>query len=217
MYDLFQPSAKAADYKARVERFMAEHIYPNERGAVPDGGDTARPLGAARAPGGVEGEGQGGRASGTCSSPTPSTARASPTSSTPRSAEIMGRLLWAPEVFNVRRPTPGTSRCSPATARRPESALATPPRGEIRSGFAMTEPAVASSDATNIERPSCMTATSTSSTAEMVEPAPATALQIVIFMGKTAPEAPSHNQQSMILVPMNASGVKNERMLTVFG
>jgi acyl-CoA dehydrogenase len=91
--------------------------------------------------------------------------------------------------------------------------------GEIRSCFGMTEPAVASSDATNIQ------ASIARDGEEYVikgrkwwtSGAGDPRCKIVIFMGKTEPSAPVHKQQSMILVPMDARGVKIERLLTVFG
>ena len=136
-------------------------------------------------------------------------------------AELMGRVLWSSEVFNCSAPDTGNMETLVryGTPEQQERWLKPLLAGEIRSGFAMTEPAVASSDATNIEArierdgdeyvingrkwwtsgggdPRC---------------------KILIFMGKTDPEAPRHSQQSMVLVPMDTPGVKIIRALSVMG
>jgi acyl-CoA dehydrogenase len=136
-------------------------------------------------------------------------------------AEIMGRVPWASEVFNCSAPDTGNMEVLVryGSAEHKERWLKPLLAGEIRSGFAMTEPAVASADATNIEArierqgdeyvingrkwwtsgggdPRC---------------------KVLIFMGKTDPEAPRHSQQSMILVSMDAPGVTVLRPLTVMG
>jgi acyl-CoA dehydrogenase len=135
--------------------------------------------------------------------------------------EIMGRSPLGPEAFNCSAPDTGNMEVlarygSPEQRRRWLEPLL---EGRVRSGFAMTEPAVASSDATNIE-------------AEIVRDGDHYVIngrkwwtsgagdprcEILIFMGKTDPSAALHSQQSMILVPMKTPGITVKRQLSVFG
>ncbi len=136
-------------------------------------------------------------------------------------AEQMGHIGWASEVFNCSAPDTGNMEVLMRYGSKEQKQKWLRPlmNGEIRSAFLMTEPAVASSDATNIE-------TSIKRDGDhyvingrkwwssgVGDPR----CQILIVMGKTDPTAPKHQQQSQILVPRDAKGVTVEKMLPVFG
>jgi acyl-CoA dehydrogenase len=135
--------------------------------------------------------------------------------------EIMGRVHWAPEAFNCSAPDTGNMEVLEryGNAEHKKEWLEPLLNGEMRSAFAMTEPAVASSDATNIE---CRIERDGDEyvingrkwwTSGIGDPR----CKILILMGKTDPSAPTYRQQSMILVPRDTPGIKIERMLHVMG
>jgi acyl-CoA dehydrogenase len=136
-------------------------------------------------------------------------------------AEIMGRVPWASEVFNCSAPDTGNMEVLVryGTAEHKERWLKPLLAGEIRSAFAMTEPAVASSDATNIESRIEKRGDEyvINGRKWWISGAGDPRCKVMIFMGKTDPTAARHSQQSMILVPMDTPGVKVLRPLTVFG
>jgi len=135
--------------------------------------------------------------------------------------EVMGRVRWAPEVFNCSAPDTGNMETLEryGTPEQKRQWLEPLLSGTIRSAFAMTEPAVASSDATNIESSIVRAGDSylLNGRKWWTSGAGNARCRLFIFMGKTSPQAPSHRQQSMILVPRDTPGITIVRHLPVFG
>lgn len=216
---MFQLSPKAKEYRDRLLAFMDQHIYPNEKtyhqqGRVADRWQP-RPI--------IEELKPLARAQGLWNLFLPESELGAGLTNFEYAGlcEIMGRVAWSPEVFNCSAPDTGNMEVLVryGTPSQKERWLTPLLNGEIRSCFAMTEPEVASSDATNI------TARIERQGDEYVlngrkwwtSGAGDPRCKIGIFMGLTNPEAAVHLRQSMILVPMNTPGITIERMLTVFG
>ncbi len=226
----FQLSERETHYRDRVRDFIARHITPRNEDYVAQAKNGERwkviPV--------IEELKEVARAEGLWNLFMPPNSNNAPIEDTfqfegPRltnleyalCAEEMGRAGWASEVFNCSAPDTGNMEVLHryGTLAQKEQWLGPLMRGEIRSAFLMTEPDVASSDATNIRTsivrdgdhyvingrkwwssgvgdPRC---------------------KLAIVMGRTNPDAERHQQQSQILVPMDTPGVRIERMLTVFG
>ncbi len=216
----FEYSEKTQELIARVSAFMDEHIYPNEQRFIDEvnTGERWEPTAV------VEELKVKAKELGLWNLFLPESEHGAGLTNLEYAplCELMGRVLWAPEVFNCNAPDTGNMEVLAryGTEEQKKQWLEPLLEGEIRSCFAMTEPAVASSDATNIESsivrdgdeyvingrkwwssggndPRC---------------------KIFIFMGKTDPENENrHRQQSMILVPRDTPGVTVLRHLPVFG
>jgi acyl-CoA dehydrogenase len=136
-------------------------------------------------------------------------------------AEIMGAVPWAPEVFNCSAPDTGNMETIARYGSEENKKRWLKPllEGEIRSAFAMTEPDVASSDATNIETRIERQGDEyvINGRKWWISGAGDPRCQIFITMGKTDPEAPRHSQQSMILIPADTKGINIIRPLNVMG
>ncbi len=212
----FNYSAKTQELQKRLRSFMDEHIYPNENAYTQEinSGDRWQPLAL------VEELKAKAKNEGLWNMFLPEVSGLTNLEYAPL-AEEMGRVFWSSEVFNCSAPDTGNMEVLEryGTPEQKEAWLKPLLNGEIRSCFSMTEPEVASSDATNIcasiERDGdeyILNGRKWWSTG-----AGDARCKLSIFMGKTDREAPKHLQQSMILVPMDTAGVKVERNLLVFG
>src|SRR6201996_5738423 len=215
----FDYSAKVKDLQGRVQAFMDEHIYPNEKLYYEQiAEDRWRPVPV------IEKLKEKARAAGLWNLFLPESDHGAGLTNLEYAplCEIMGRSPIAPEVFNCSAPDTGNMETLVryATPAQQEQWLKPLLAGEIRSAFAMTEPAVASSDATNIEASIRREGNSSYVinarkwwTSGAMDPR----CKIFILMGKTDPDAPRHQQQSMILVPRDTPGITVMRPLTIFG
>jgi acyl-CoA dehydrogenase len=214
----FELNDKTKILQSRLQQFMDAHIYPNEQRFHEEvERDRWKPTKI------IEELKVKARAEGLWNLFLPNDERGAGLTNREYAplCEIMGRSHMAPEVFNCSAPDTGNMEVLAryGTPEQKEKWLTPLLAGEIRSCFSMTEPEVASSDATNIG------ASIVKDGSEYVingrkwwsSGAGDPRCKISIFMGKTDPNAPAHQQQSMILVPMDAPGLKIVRLLSVFG
>jgi acyl-CoA dehydrogenase len=214
----FELNEKTKELQRRLQAFMDEHIYPNEQRFTEEiERERWKPTRI------IEELKPKARAAGLWNLFLPNEENGAGLTNLEYAplCEIMGRSVMAAEVFNCSAPDTGNMEVLAryGTPEQKERWLKPLLAGEIRSCFAMTEPDVASSDATNIR------ASIVRNGNEYVingrkwwsSGAGDPRCKVAIFMGKTDPAAPTHKQQSMVLVPMDAPGMKMERLLTVFG
>lgn len=216
----FEPSPRVVDLQQRLSVFMEEHIYPNEERHLQE----AETLGPWKILPVIEELKPKARAAGLWNLFLPESSHGSGLSNLEYAplCEIMGRSLLAPEVFNCAAPDTGNMEVLAryGTPEHQERWLKPLLAGEIRSCFAMTEPKVASSDATNIESSIRREGNEYVINGHKWYTTGATdpRCKIAIFMGKSDPDHPDrHLQQSMILVPMDSPGIQVRRSLPVFG
>jgi len=216
----FDYNQKTKDYLARLNAFMDEHVYPNEHlyHQQIDGAPSRWQV-----PPIMEELKVKARVAGLWNLFMPNDHYGVGLTNLEYAplCEIMGRIQWAGEVFNCSAPDTGnmeTFERYGTDAHRQEWLLPLLD-GKIRSAFCMTEPAVASSDATNIQSSIVRDGDEyvINGRKWWSSGAGDPRCKILIFMGKTDPNAPKHQQQSMILVPRDTPGITVMRHLPVFG
>jgi acyl-CoA dehydrogenase len=220
----FDYSPKVQELQARLTAFMEQHVYPNEA-AFHAEVDANRAAGNAWVPTRVmEDLKARARAAGLWNLFLPESSLGAGLSNLEYAplCEIMGRVHWAPEVFNCSAPDTGNMEVLAryGTPEQQRQWLEPLLDGRIRSCFGMTEPAVASSDATNIESAIVRDGDEYVINGRKWWSSGASdpRCAVFIFMGKSDPDNPSrHKQQSMILVPRDTPGVTVLRHLPVFG
>ncbi len=215
----FEYSDKVKELQGRLQAFMDENVYPNEQVFYDqvDEGDRWQPTAI------VEELKAKAKAAGLWNLFLPESDRGAGLTNLEYAplCEIMGRVSFAPEVFNCSAPDTGNMEVFEryASEELKERWLRPLLEGEIRSAFAMTEPAVASSDATNIESEINRDGDEyvINGTKWWTSGAYDPRCKVLIFMGKTDKSASRYKQQSMIIVPMDTPGINVKRYLPVFG
>lgn len=216
----FEHNQKTKDLIARVSAFMDEHIFPNEKTyqeqlSTAEDRWTPVPI--------VEELKKKAKAEGLWNLFLPDSEHGAGLTNLEYAplAELMGRVHWASEVFNCSAPDTGNMEVLAryGTPEQQEKYLKPLLAGEIRSAFLMTEPAVASSDATNMEARAELDGDEwvLNGRKWFSSGAGDPRCKIAIYMCLTNPENPRHQQHSQILVPLDAPGVTIERQLPVFG
>ncbi|HTH25008.1 MAG TPA: acyl-CoA dehydrogenase family protein [Vicinamibacterales bacterium] len=215
---MFEPSARSQALRERLLAFVDHHIYPNESRyqiavqqapwQVPPILDELKAI---------------ARSEGLWNLFLPESDRGAGLTNLEYAplCEVMGRVPWAPEVFNCSAPDTGNMEVLAryGTKAQQDRWLTPLLDGTIRSCFAMTEPDVASSDATNIRSTIARDGGDyvLNGRKWWISGAGDPRCAVAIFMGLSDPQAEPHQRQSMILVPMDATGVTLQRMMTVFG
>ncbi len=215
----FEPNPKTRDLLARLNAFMDEHVYPNEHRFLQEvaEGDRWQPTQI------IDTLKAKAKEAGLWNLFLPESELGAGLTNLEYAplCEVMGRVMWSPEIFNCSAPDTGNMEVLAryGTEEQKQQWLVPLLNGTIRSCFAMTEPEVASSDATNI----CSSIVRDGDDYVIngrkwwSSGANDPRCKIFIFMGKTNPDAGRHSQQSMILVPRDTPGVKILRHLPVFG
>lgn len=214
----FEYSAKTKDLLARLNGFMDEHVYPNER-RYHDEVETDRwghpPV--------LEELKAKAKAAGLWNLFLPESHHGAGLTNTEYAplCEVMGRVHFSSQIFNCSAPDTGNIETIERYGTEEQKARWLPGMldGSIRSAFAMTEPDVASSDATNIQSSIVRNGDDyvINGRKWWISGVGDRHCELLIFMGKTNPNAAKHQQQSMILVPMDTPGIKVLRPMTVFG
>jgi acyl-CoA dehydrogenase len=215
----FDYSPKVIELQDRLRAFMEAHVYPNEQrfGDEVGQGDRWQPTRL------IEELKAKAKAAGLWNLFLPASERGAGLTNTEYAplCEIMGRVLWAPEIFNCSAPDTGNMEVLEryGTSEQKRQWLEPLLEGRIRSAFTMTEPDVASSDATNIETSIIRDGDEyiINGRKWWSSGAGDPRCKIFILMGKTDPQAARYAQQSMVLVPRDTPGVKILRHLPVFG
>ncbi|REJ08141.1 acyl-CoA dehydrogenase [Halobacillus trueperi] len=217
----FDYSDKVKGYLEKLQRFMDEHVYPNE--SVYEDQLNAQKDRFSEVPPIMEELKLKAKEEGLWNLFLPDDTYGAGLSNLEYAplCEMMGRSLIGPEVFNCNAPDTGNMEVLAryGSEAQKEEWLEPLLKGEIRSCFSMTEPDVASSDATNIKSSIRRDGDDyvINGRKWWSSGAGDPRCKIAIFMGKTDPEANRHEQQSMILVPLDTEGVNVKRMLPVFG